>query len=307
MNQIMTSDSIFVGFDGGGSTSRFIVARKNGEPSTHVFAQNLKYTDLGIQESAKELSKCLRDILGDDVTSCRSICISLSGASNQVANAEFISALRDHMQLQDLKIHIESDSSFALKTAYPNDESGMVLIAGTGSVAIARKKNGDIVKVGGWGRLLGDEGSGYWIGLQALKQYCKASDANENQGELFIRVEEVLQTKCGSDFAAIRRMLYQNELHPQDFAQLVFEYSDKDLAAKSIIEEAINALKAILFTLFAKVKEECNPTVTLHGTIARHPEIAGAIAEDCRKRGLQCRVLSEEAVLQKALEVSMQL
>jgi N-acetylglucosamine kinase-like BadF-type ATPase len=211
------------------------------------------------------------------------------------------------MQLPDLKIHIESDSSFALKTAYPNDESGMVLIAGTGSVAIARKKNGDIVKVGGWGRLLGDEGSGYWIGLQAIKQYCKAVDANENQGELSKRVEEVLGAKCSSDFTEVRKMLYRNELHPQDFAPLVFESVDKDPAAQSIIEEAVNALTSILLTLTAKVKDECDSIVALHGTIASHRRIAGKIEEECRKRGIECRVLSEEAVLRKALEISKQL
>ncbi|NIT89184.1 MAG: ATPase [Gemmatimonadetes bacterium] len=53
---------------------------------------------------------------------------------------------------------------------------GILLVAGTGSVALGRDASGRTARVGGWGAHLGDEGSGYWIGLRALGAVLRAED-----------------------------------------------------------------------------------------------------------------------------------
>ncbi|MFI5263455.1 MAG: N-acetylglucosamine kinase [Candidatus Kapaibacterium sp.] len=303
----MDSTAIYLGFDGGGSTSRFLMRRGEAVPQLYTFALNLKYSDLGIEESVKGFSACLNNILGAEISLLKGICISLSGASDEVMNKQFEQALQNELNLPELKIHSESDSSFALETAYPGNQSGMLLIAGTGSVAIAKKHNGEVVRVGGWGRLLGDEGSGYWIGLQALKHYCKVMDGAESAGELFVTIGQKLHDETGSNLSPLRDKLYREEIKPQHYAPLVFESLPADSSAEDILFDAAGNLMIDLESLWNKVSAECEPIITFHGAIARQPFIADYFEENCEAIGLTCKMLEGERVLYRALLISMSL
>lgn len=303
----MESSKIIVGFDGGGSTSRFLVRRGFEEAQLNEFDLNLKYPDIGIAASAKGFAECLKEILSADVSQISAMCISLSGASNEASNKELDDALRSELHLPNLKLHIEGDSSFTLATAYPYDTSGILLIAGTGSVAIAKKKDGEVVKIGGWGRLLGDEGSGYWIGLQALKHYCKVMDGIESAGDLFAAIGEELHAEAAADLSPLRSKLYRDQIKPQNYAPLVFEALANDAVAEVILLEAAADLTTLIQTLWEKVEDDCERIVTLHGGIARLPFIGFHINANCDSPGFKFEILDENAPLERALEICMSL
>jgi N-acetylglucosamine kinase-like BadF-type ATPase len=300
-------DSIYIGFDGGGSRSRFLIGRGHGEPEIRSFPVNLKYSDLGINKSARGFAKCLRETLGEDLVKLAGMCISLSGASDAPLNKEFALALRRELALPHLKLHIESDSSFTLTSAFPDDHSGILLIAGTGSIAIAKKQNGEIVKVGGWGRLLGDEGSGYWIGLQALKSYCKHIDTGEKKGKLFAAIEKQLYSQITGDLSLLRSKLYNAEILPQNFAQLVFEHFTDDHHAEDIILHSAALLFETMDILHEKVYKECEPVLMLHGSIARQPVIFEYMKNQVGRYGVLCKILNKKAPLDKALKLAQEL
>ena len=102
---------IFVGFDGGGSTSKFLVQRKSLEPELFSYSLNLKYSDLGLDESARGFSKCLKEILGADISQLNAICISLSGASDSKKNEEFAQSLRKELNLPQFMRQVPSTIS----------------------------------------------------------------------------------------------------------------------------------------------------------------------------------------------------
>ena len=297
-------NSIYIGFDGGGSQSRFLIKRGLEEPYECSYPINLKYSDIGINKSARGFAKSLREILGEDVILLKAICISLSGASSESMNKEFAHALRKEIGIVNLIIHIESDSSFTLATAYPNDESGMLLIAGTGSVAIAKKRNGEIVKVGGWGRLLGDGGSGYWIGLQALKSFCRQIDEEDKSGKLFKAIQKKLFTLIGDDTTLLRNKLYKGELLPQEYAELTFEYITNDVNAENIILHAAELLFETVATLHHKVSKDCEPLLILHGSVARQPVMYEYLKINLAQFGVLCKILDTKAPLKNALRVA---
>ena len=62
---------------------------------------------------------------------------------------------------------VVNDALVALEAGAP-DQPGVVVISGTGSIAYGRNREGEAARAGGWGYVLGDEGSGYWIGRAAL-------------------------------------------------------------------------------------------------------------------------------------------
>lgn len=71
--------------------------------------------------------------------------------------------------------HVMNDVELALSGAFLG-QAGILVLAGTGSMAMARDVEGNIVRVGGWGEMFGDEGSAYWIGRRALGETSQALD-----------------------------------------------------------------------------------------------------------------------------------
>lgn len=80
-------------------------------------------------------------------------------------------------------VRVGADVEVAFEEAFP-DGPGILLVAGTGSIAQGRGERGETARVGGWGTLLGDEGSGYAVGLEALRAVVRASDGRGERTEL---------------------------------------------------------------------------------------------------------------------------
>jgi len=73
------------------------------------------------------------------------------------------------------RVRVDADTRSAFFDAF-DEGPGMLLVAGTGSMAWGRNEGGKEARVGGWGSLLGDEGSGYGIGLEALRRVTRSAD-----------------------------------------------------------------------------------------------------------------------------------
>jgi N-acetylglucosamine kinase-like BadF-type ATPase len=82
---------------------------------------------------------------------------------------------------------VVNDALIALEAGAPGAE-GVVVVAGTGSIAYGRDARGRAARAGGWGYVLGDEGSGYWIGRQALRAVVRAADGRGRPTSLTARV-----------------------------------------------------------------------------------------------------------------------
>jgi glucosamine kinase len=81
------------------------------------------------------------------------------------------------------RLSIGSDAEIAFHDAF-HDGPGILVLAGTGSMVLGRGPDGELDRVGGWGPLLGDEGSGYAIGCHALRAVARAEDRLEPATDL---------------------------------------------------------------------------------------------------------------------------
>jgi N-acetylglucosamine kinase-like BadF-type ATPase len=77
--------------------------------------------------------------------------------------------------LRALHLRVGHDAPAALAGA-TGGEAGVVVIAGTGSVAHGEKQNGESLRIGGWGYIFGDEGGGFWTALQGMRRAMLAED-----------------------------------------------------------------------------------------------------------------------------------
>jgi N-acetylglucosamine kinase-like BadF-type ATPase len=158
----------FLGVDGGQSKTIAVIGDENGRvlasgrggPSNHA----------GASEGRTKFIKAITTSLGAacaeagvDAATVRfvSACLGFSGgpADKQALLGEILAA--DRMLVTD-------DASIALSGALAG-EPGIVVIAGTGSIAFGRNAQGRTARAGGWGYLFGDEGGGFWIAREALR------------------------------------------------------------------------------------------------------------------------------------------
>lgn len=161
----------YLGIDGGGTLTSAVVADENGRIISRASSETLNFYSVDMAVCRKNLENILTKIL----VSCgiHSFyatvigCSALDGPASQSITAALCGGILDSQ-----KIYMDSDAFVALKAATGN----CVAICGTGSMAIGEKINGEIVTKGGWGHIIGDEGSAYSIAVCALKLCCQFSD-----------------------------------------------------------------------------------------------------------------------------------
>jgi glucosamine kinase len=125
--------------------------------------------------------------------------VGAAGAGREQERAELHTALRN----EDLapKVIVTTDIDLALAAAFP-DSPGIVVSAGTGSIAVGRDQHGKRYRIGGYGWQMGDEGSGYAIGRAALGAVSRAEDGRSPQTSL---TTHMLAATRSADFDALVR------------------------------------------------------------------------------------------------------
>jgi N-acetylglucosamine kinase-like BadF-type ATPase len=155
--------------------------------------------------------------------------------------------------LPDANVIAASDFEIALVGAN-GGRHGVLILAGTGSVAFGINAEGEAAQVGGWGYLLGDEGSGYLIGLKALQAVVRAADGRESPTAL---TEAMLQTLGMTSAQELIQWVYTpgRTREVAQLAPLVLDASD-DPAALAIITEAVAELTLMAHTVVRRLKIE---------------------------------------------------
>lgn len=168
---------LFVGVDGGGTHARAVVVDEAGRELARASGPAGLVDPRDPGAAAQVVAGIVRDALrGAGARSAAVLCCGLAGAGRgQQREAVRVALMLEHVADDVIVI---GDAAAAMADAFPAG-SGLLIVAGTGSIAWARL-HGDPVRVGGWGQLLGDEGSGWAIGLGALRAVARAADRLEH-------------------------------------------------------------------------------------------------------------------------------
>lgn len=137
----------------------------------------------------------------------------------------------------DADATVVSDIELAYRANF-SEGQGILLYAGTGSVAYAIDTNSGVHKIGGWGYLLGDEGAGYWIGREAIRQTLFTLESHDviNDGGL---TQLILNNMDATDWDSIKEFVYS-----QERSAIAALSRTVDTAANNGDTEAISILKA---------------------------------------------------------------
>ncbi|MNV65362.1 Glucosamine kinase GspK [compost metagenome] len=129
---------------------------------------------------------------------------------------------------------------------YPGQETGILIVAGTGSSAIGMA-HGQLYTCGGWGHKLGDEGSGYAIALGALQSVCRAYDRRAEPTALTELVLEALGLTEANELIAYMHEDPPSKQEIASLAKLVVTAADRsDAQAIAILQQAADDLLGLI-------------------------------------------------------------
>lgn len=159
----------FAGVDGGGTKTRLRCVTREGKVVREEVFDSFNYNSIGEASFRALLSKMTAVLCqtGD----CKGLLIGCAGISNR----EMMRILHEEMEKAAIPLAVRTDGAIALEGAL-DGAPGIALIAGTGSICLGKARDGHEERSGGWGHLIGDEGSGYALGRDALIAVTKEMD-----------------------------------------------------------------------------------------------------------------------------------
>ena len=170
-----------IGIDGGGTKTHCLLTKLDGTLLNECYGGPSNFLTAGIEPVCTTLweviNKCIQktSAIFEEIDI---IVIGTTGAGRRIDAERLESEFKNYISKQNKKpkqFHVESDARIALEGAFTG-KPGSILIAGTGSIMFGKDALGNIHRVGGFGRYLGDEGSGYVLGKIVLAAVSKEFD-----------------------------------------------------------------------------------------------------------------------------------
>ncbi|GAA4396861.1 N-acetylglucosamine kinase [Tsukamurella soli] len=248
-----------IGLDIGGSKTQ-AVKSVDGAVVAEALAGSANIASVGQAEAGRQLDIALARLGVDDV---RAVCAGAAGVETPAGAAVLTRLLAD--RLPGARIKVVHDSQLILAAGGVRD--GIAVISGTGAVAWGRA-GAKRARAGGWGYLLGDEGSGYWVAKQAVRHTLTCIDADGAAD----RLGQQLAADCGlQDTSELLDHFYSQpeRRYWAGRARVVFELaSSGDPASRAIVDEAAAALAAIAVSVGQRIGS--TGPVILAGGLAVH-------------------------------------
>lgn len=237
-----------VGVDAGGSRTRVLALDREGGEGIRWSGPPAAVDPRDPGATVRVLEELLRqgEVEGAIALPVEALCAGVAGAGR----AEVRERLEADLTASGFarRVCVLTDGEVALADAH-GDGPGLLLVSGTGSVAWGRNGRGRVARAGGWGPLLGDEGSGHAVARAALRRVTRAADGREAASELGARLlgrlgldgaEDLVGWVAGASRAEVAAL-----------APAVVELADAGVRPASeivdrAVEELVAAVEAVL-------------------------------------------------------------
>lgn len=173
----------FLGIDGGGSKTTAVVFDSDGVLAACAVGESINWYSIGLSAARANMSAVLLEIAQKSgVSAFEAAVIGMSALGERATDKELYDFANGVVEAKH--IYMDSDLYIALQALNAQGECAVV-ISGTGSMAAVRTEGGAIIHAGGWGHILGDEGSGYCLGLDGIKAAIAASEGYGEKTALY--------------------------------------------------------------------------------------------------------------------------
>ena len=305
-----SSPRYFLGIDGGGTRTVSWLADERGQVCARAVAGPSNPLKVGIESSQRELAAAARGALrkaGVTVRRVEALCAGVAGVDRSVIHRKVLAALRREVPAR--RYLLTTDAAITLQSAF-RKEPGVVVISGTGSIAYGRDGRGRTLRVGGWGAVFDDAGSGYDLGRKAVAAALRDFDGRGPQTTLRGVVLQALKINSITQVAA-------REWAPNEIAALfpvVLQVAHQgDRVAQRLCEEAGRDLAEMAAALLTRLDpaRRSLPVVCAGGVFSASIRVRQSFARHLRESrmissGAKVRLLRREPV-EGALELAAEL
>lgn len=221
-----------IGIDAGGTHSTAVV-RRDGAEEFRLEGGAMNGNAVPWTQVEDHLCELLDKIkaAGYRETECQGIGIGVAGISNPMTKAVIEKCIRS--QGFRCPLNVFSDGEAALWGAVPNG-SGILLVAGTGSICYGRKADGTIVRCGGYGHLIDDKGSAYDVGIQMLQEVVQAYDGRRLPTKL---TSAVMAAWGAASIEELVGKVYAQDTGKKEIAGLALLMKNEELLSSGCLEQ----------------------------------------------------------------------
>jgi N-acetylmuramic acid 6-phosphate etherase len=285
----MIDTHFILGVDGGGSKTVALLADAAGQIIGRGSAGPSNQQVVGFERACATIESAIMTAFADaqiEPQPVAAMCLGLAGVDRP----------EDHRRFQawantcwpHVKLSIANDATLVLAAGTP-DGWGLALVGGTGSIAYGRDAHGRHERAGGWGYLLGDEGSSYAIGLAALQAVTRAADGRAAPTML---MDAILGHWALPTPQALIGHVYGGQLAPVMIAGLAMLVEETaaagDAVAQEIIAEACHELALALHAVARRLELPApTPCALAGGLLLNRPRVAEGVLHAARKLELQ--------------------
>jgi glucosamine kinase len=267
-----------LGIDAGGTKTVCLLADGEGRVLAESRGNGANLQSAGELAVEKVLHQVMEAALAEHDVRPAATCLGIAGV-DRPGDAEAVRGIMRRLGFKTRTL-VVNDALVAL-VAGAGDEPGVVVVAGTGSIAYGRNAAGQAARAGGWGYLLGDEGGGFWIGRAALSAVVRQFDG---RGPATLLTGMVLQhMRLASPTELIHEIYYRDlQRHAiAGLATLVQEAADAgDAVAAQILVRAGGELAAAAASVITRLgmRGEAFPLVLAGGIFLGVPWLVGDVA-----------------------------
>ncbi|MDF5707411.1 MAG: N-acetylglucosamine kinase [Nostoc sp. S4] len=244
-----------LGIDGGGSKTVCVLMDDSRQVLGRGEAGASNYQTIGIEATLKSIQSAIFNAVNQvaliqNTITIKAICLGLAGVG-RLSDIEVVKNLIQELQnsklpitwvLKPINIVICNDALIALVGGIGHDV-GIVVAVGTGSIVFGQNHQGSTKRVGGWGYILGDEGSAYKIAVAGMNAALKSYDGREILTSLVEAFKQHLGLKNIEDLIEV---IYRRKWGVKQIAALApivdLAAASGDIVANSIIDDAVKEL-----------------------------------------------------------------
>jgi N-acetylglucosamine kinase-like BadF-type ATPase len=234
-----------MGIDGGGSTVRVAITAADLSVIAQIDGDSVNPSSIGHEMAAARIQAAMRAAL-DAAGRPPLAAVGIGVAGAMGAHSEPWLRATVGAVLPGVPVAASSDMEIALVGAH-GARRGVMVLAGTGSAACAVGADGAWAQAGGWGYMLGDEGSGYWLVMEALRVFTRVADGVDPGGAAL--AERMMAALGWAQPLDVVPWLYRLPPPTREiarYARIVLEAAaEGDSAALSIVDRGAAALAAI--------------------------------------------------------------
>jgi N-acetylglucosamine kinase-like BadF-type ATPase len=254
----------YIAIDGGGTKTDATLFDDTGRVACRTIGESTNPNALSDAELKGHFTDIFMDLFKNEKPKKIVRCYAgMSGADHPILNNRIKTVITETLSVPCDDLLIENDAINALWSG-TDGKPGVVVVAGTGSIAYGRHADGSSFRIGGWGHLVGDDGSGYYIGKEVVRAALRAHDGIDAPSPLFEKIKAHFNITLMPDVIPI--VYGSNKTTLSKLAPMVVaSAAEGDVAAVQILKDAAHFLSELIEASLARFSNQEIPVVLVGG------------------------------------------